>query len=212
MTYLNDFITLGVINLLGAMSPGPDFVIVTQQSLKYGKKAGIYTSLGITLGCLVHITYCIIGVGVIIAESVVAFNIIKYLGAAYLIYIGIKGILSKAPIPETENLNPTIMPTESISAWEAIRKGFFVNVLNPKAGLFFLSIFTQVIDPDMPLWVQALLGLELSLIGFVWFSILACILNYPTIKQKLQAIQHYIDRVLGVVLVIFGIKIATFTA
>ncbi|MFI4938501.1 MAG: LysE family translocator [Candidatus Berkiellales bacterium] len=142
MIYLNDFIALGLISLLAAISPGPDFVIVAQNSLLHGKRVGIYTALGVALGCTIHITYCVIGIAVIVAESIIAFNIIKYLGAAYLIYIGVKGLLAKkasADVLLTQS-NHTI---KELSSLRAVRNGFLVNVLNPKATLFFLSMLLK---------------------------------------------------------------------
>ncbi len=207
--YIDDFIALGIIGLLGAISPGPDFVVVTQSSLTYGKKAGVYTSLGIAIGCLVHITYCILGIGVIVSESILVFNILKYLGAAYLIYLGIKAIISS---PSQNSLeDPCAVSLQTISAWAAFKKGLLVNLLNPKVTLFILSVFTQVIDPHTPWLIQASFGLEFGFIAFAWFSLLSFILNNPLLKKKLQSVQRYIEKVLGGFLILLGIKVATFS-
>lgn len=207
--YLDEFIALGIIGLLGAISPGPDFIVVTQSSLSYGKKAGIFTSLGVAIGCLIHITYCILGIGVIVAESIVLFNILKYLGAAYLIYLGVKALLSSSSQNALYVENAASI--QAISAFGAFKKGLLVNLLNPKVTLFLLSIFTQVIDPNTPLLIQASFGLELGLIAFGWFSLLSFILNNPLLKKKLQAVQKYIDKVLGAFLILLGVKVATFS-
>ncbi|MGE3319588.1 MAG: LysE family translocator [Candidatus Berkiella sp.] len=208
MPYLNEFLTLAVIGFLGAMSPGPDFVIVTQHSLQHGKRQGLYTALGIALGCLVHITYCVIGIGVVVAKSALAFNVIKYLGAAYLIYLGCRAILSRSANINTTTLSKTTQP---LSAFSAAKRGFLVNVLNPKATLFFLSVFSQVIDPETPRAIQALYGIEFSLISVIWFGSLALILTHDALKQKLMATQKYLDKVLGGALVLLGLKVATLT-
>ncbi|MBS0287634.1 MAG: LysE family transporter [Proteobacteria bacterium] len=208
MGYLNDFIALGIIGLLGAISPGPDFIVVTQSSLSYGKKAGIYTSLGVAIGCLIHISYCILGIGVIVAESIVLFNILKYLGAAYLIYLGIKALFSSATV---NSLQGTAVAKANISAIAAFRKGLLVNLLNPKVTLFILSVFTQVIDPSTPIPIQASYGLEFGLIAFTWFSLLSLILNNPQLKKKLLSVQKYIEKVLGAFLILLGLKVASFS-
>lgn len=206
MPYLEQFLTLAFIGFLGAASPGPDFVIVTQHSLVHGKKAGIYTSLGIALGCLFHITYCVIGIGLLVAESIVAFNIIKYLGAAYLIYLGFKGLMTrKSPM---QQIGVEIISV-SLNNFQAFQKGLLVNILNPKATLFFLSMFTQVISPQTPQLVQALFGLEFGLIAFTWFTILSCILSNPTLRKKILSVQHIVERVLGGFLIALGLKVAT---
>lgn len=208
MPYLNEFMTLAVIGFLGAMSPGPDFVIVTQHSLQYGKRQGLYTALGIALGCLVHVTYCVIGIGVIVAKSVLAFNIIKYVGAGYLIYLGCKALLSRSN--EIGTTSP-LATAEPLSSFDAAKRGFLVNILNPKATLFFLSVFSQVIDPQTPRVVQALFGIEFSLISIIWFGSLAWILTHHALKQKLIATQKYLDKILGGALVLLGLKVATLT-
>lgn len=208
MGYLNDFIALGIIGLLGAISPGPDFIVVTQSSLSYGKKAGIYTSLGVAIGCLIHISYCILGIGVIVAESIVLFNILKYLGAAYLIYLGIKALFSSATV---NSLQGTAVAKANISAIAAFRKGLLVNLLNPKVTLFILSVFTQVIDPSTPIPIQASYGLEFGLIAFTWFSLLSLILNNSQLKKKLLSVQKYIEKVLGAFLILLGLKVASFS-
>lgn len=207
MGIITDFLALAVIGLLGAASPGPDFVIVTQNSLKYGKRAGIATAIGIALGCLVHVTYCIIGIGVIVAESVLLFNIIKYLGAAYLIYIGAKALFGKQSsliLPNDINT-----PSAALNTKQALKNGFLINVLNPKATLFFLSVFSQVIDPSTSRFIQTLYGIELSMIALVWFSTLCLILTHPILRQKLLHAQKAIEKTLGGFLILFGLKIAT---
>lgn len=210
MGYLNDFLALGVIGLLGAMSPGPDFIVVTQSSLSHGKKAGIATSLGVSLGCLVHITYCVLGIGVIVSESIIIFNTIKYLGAAYLIYLGIRALFS-SPAQSVLNNSPAIANNKNISIFNAFKKGLLVNLLNPKVTLFILSIFTQVIDPNTPLFIQASFGIEFVIIAFCWFTLLSIILDHPILKKRLQSIQMYIEKILGGFLILLGIKVATYS-
>ena len=140
-------IVLGV-QLLGLMSPGPDFAIVTKQAITHGRKTGIATAIGITAGISVHVGYSLLGLGYIMTQSILLFNVIKYAGAAYLIYIGIKSLLAKAPNSSAPD-SPT--PLAAPSYRKAITTGFLTNVLNPKATLFMFSLFTQVIGPALPL-------------------------------------------------------------
>lgn len=210
MYYFNQFLTLGVIGFLGAMSPGPDFVIVTQHSLQQGKKSGLYTALGIALGCLVHVSYCVIGIGVLVAKSVLAFNIIKYLGAGYLIFLGIKALISRSEDQMIQK-GASSGSKKNLSSFAALKRGFLVNVLNPKATLFFLSVFSQVINPQTPQTIQALYGLEFSVISFIWFGSLAWILTHESLKIKLTKAQKYLDKMLGGFLVALGLKVATLT-
>ncbi len=203
---LTQFLTVALVHILAAMSPGPDFAIVTRNSLVYSRKVGVYTALGIALGLLVHIAYSLLGIGFLIAQSIVVFNIIKYIGAGYLLYIGYKALLSK-PVVEAEEKVASQKSTD-ISAWSAIKIGFLTNALNPKATMFFLAVFTQVIDPATPMWVQLVYGLEMIVATFAWFSIVAYLFSNYLLKQKLLKVRHRIDHVMGAVLIALGIKVA----
>ena len=205
--YFDEFIAIGLIGFLGAMSPGPDFVIVSQNTLLHGRKAGILTALGVALGCLFHLTYCIIGIGVVVSESIFWFNIIKYFGCAYLLYLGWHALRAKT----TTHLQSASINKHHVNYFQLFKKGFLINLLNPKATLFFVSVFSQVIDPKMPKITQACLGAEFVLIAFIWFSMLACILSFPALKAKLNQWQKGFERMMGGALVLLGLKVATVT-
>jgi len=208
MPYLDQFIALAIIGILGAASPGPDFVIVTQHSLKHGRLAGLGTALGITLGCTIHLSYCIIGIGVLVTQSPLLFQIIKWFGASYLIYLGIRGLAAKNTFSLTHL--PVNSPSKlEINFQQAALKGFMINLFNPKATLFFISIFSQFVDPKTPKAIQALFGLEFCLISLLWFSMLALLLSHQKFKMKLMTVQPYIEKILSAALIIFGIRIAT---
>lgn len=93
--FLAQFLTVALVHFLAVVSPGPDFAMVTRNSIIYSRKTGIYTSIGIAVGILVHVAYSLLGIGFIIAKSIVLFNIIKFIGAGYLIYIGYKSFRAK---------------------------------------------------------------------------------------------------------------------
>ena len=204
MLYLAEFITIATIHLLAMMSPGPDFAMITRNSLIYSKKTGIYSSIGLAIGILLHILYSLIGIGFIISKSIVLFSVIKFLGAAYLIYIGYKSLRAKPNETNFERSKKNI----DLKRNEAIKMGFLTNALNPKVTLFFLSLFTQIINPETPLIIQFLYGMEMSFMTFVWFSSVATILSYKTIKSKFSLFQHYFEKVFGVILIALGIKVA----
>lgn len=203
--YLAEFATFTTITVLAAMSPGPDFAIVVKNSIAHSKRAGIYTALGIAAGLSVHVTYSLIGIGLIIAKSILLFNIIKLLGAAYLIYLGFKTFLSKQ---EKENIETIQKLKKDIPASQAFANGFLTNALNPKATLFFLGVFTQVISPKTPLLIRLGFGIEVMVIGFIWFTLLATTLNNHFVKDRVSKIQHYFVKAMGAVLVGLGLKIA----
>ena len=202
---LGAFLTVVVVHLLAVISPGPDFAMATRNSLIYSRRAGIFTSLGLGLGIGIHVAYSLLGIGLLISKSIVLFSIIKWVGALYLVYIGYKSLRAKPTTTETEVV---AVAMQTLTDFKAIRIGFLTNALNPKATLFFLALFTQVIDPATPLWVQLLYGIEMITMTFVWFAFVSLVFSNPLLKRKISAVQHHIERVTGVVLIALGIKVA----
>lgn len=189
--------------LLAVMSPGPDFIMTVQNSVRHGARAGMATALGIALANLIHIAYVHIGIGALIAHSLLAFSILKLLAATYLIYLGYKALRSRAG---TADIALGTAGDSSLRA--AFGQGFVTNALNPKAAIFWLSYLTIVVDPAMPtalLWGFIAL---LLLTAFVWFSLVAYFLTRQTIRQQFMRCGHWFDRVMGVLLVGLGIKVA----
>lgn len=159
-----EYYTIAVIALLAAISPGPDFVVVAKYAVSHDRQNAILSSLGIGLGILIHSTYCVLGLAVVISHSLLLFSLIKYLGAAYLIFLGIKSFLSKKShldVKQKSHLHQ--------SRWSALRDGLLTNVLNPKCTLFMLSVFTLVVKPHTPTLTQAIFGIEIALITSLWF-------------------------------------------
>jgi RhtB (resistance to homoserine/threonine) family protein len=207
MEYLPQFISLAAIALLGAMSPGADFVLVTRNSLVYSRKIGMFTALGIGLGVLVHVFYTLAGIGLIISKSIILFNVIKFLGAGYLIYIGWKSLNAK-PQKEEGNIEKTNDNAKSISPLKAVLSGIATNALNPKVTLFFLSLFMQFISTGTPFSVQVMLGLETAVIIGGWFVVVAIMFSNDLLKNKIKEFGHWFERITGAALILLGIKVA----
>lgn len=204
MQYLPIVLTVALIHFLAVISPGPDFIMITRNSLVYSRKTGIYSAIGLGLGILVHVTYSLVGIGVIISQSVLLFNFIKYLGAAYLIYIGYKSLTSKSSKLQLQDKNAQ----KDISPLAAIRIGFLTNVTNPKVTLFFLSLFTLVINPDTPLAIKLIIGTEMSIVTALWFTLVAFLISHHLIKDKISKVHSFAEKFIGVVLIGLGIKVA----
>ncbi|MSU56422.1 MAG: LysE family translocator [Candidatus Taylorbacteria bacterium] len=202
---LSAFLTVVIVHLLAVVSPGPDFAVITRNSLLYSRRAGILTALGLALGIGIHVTYCLFGIGLVISQSILLFSAIKWFGAVYLVYIGYKSLRSK---PKQEEEVTVVVSVNTLSDAKAVRIGFLTNVLNPKATLFFLALFTQVIAPATPTWVQLVYGIEMITMTFVWFSFVSLVFSNQILKRKIGAVQHYIERVTGAVLIALGIKVA----
>lgn len=203
--FLTQFLTVALVHFLAVVSPGPDFAMVTRNSIIYSRRTGIYTAIGIAVGIMVHVAYSLFGIGFIIAKSIVLFNVIKFIGAGYLIYIGYKSLRSK---PVSQNETQVVAAKEDISTWSSFKVGFLTNALNPKATLFFLALFTQIIDPATPKLVQFFFGVEMMVITFVWFALVSLFFSNSLIRSRVGKVQHYVERATGAVLIALGIKVA----
>ena len=186
-------------------SPGPDFAIVVRESVAFGRRAGVFTALGVGAGIFVHVAYSLLGIGLIVSQSIVLFNALKWLAAAYLLYIGIKALRAKPADPARAELS---LEQAVRSPRAAFATGFVTNGLNPKATLFFLSLFTVVIDPHTPLRVQAGYGLYLALATALWFCLVAMLFSQPRVRAGFTRLGHWFDRLMGAVLIGLGVKLA----
>ncbi len=203
-SYLDEFLVVAVTMFFALLSPGPDFALVLKQSISYGKKTSIFTSIGLGFGVMVHVVYCILGIGFIVSKSIVLFNIIKFLGAFYLIYIGYKSLKSKGFKIDSAYEKSQ----ETMSVKNAFLMGFLCNILNPKAALFFVSLFTVVIDVYTPLYMQIIYGAFAVCSIIVWFGTLSLILSQNKVRGFFNRFGIYFDRLIGVVLISLGLKIA----
>ena len=204
MEYIAIISTVSVIHILAVISPGPDFIVAVKHSLSYSRKTGIWTAFGFGAGITIHVLYCVAGLAVLISQSIIIFNIVKYLGAAYLIYIGIKSIISKTSNVEVEAQKKK----EYISNFKALKIGFFTNVLNPKATLFFLSIFTMVISPDTPKSIIAILSFIMIFNTILWFSLVSIFFTQKRIIKIYSKFQKVFNKIFGALLIAIGIKVA----
>ena len=204
MNYIPLIFTVAGIHMLAAISPGPDFIMVIKNSLAHSRKAGIWIAVGFGLGIGIHVLYCLAGIAFIISQSIVLFNIIKLLGAGYLIYIGVRSFMSKSKEldVEVEKISNTM------SAWGGVRSGFLTNILNPKASLFFFGLFTLMIPADTPRYVLGIIGVIVIVQTMLWFSFVATILTHKKIRSIFERYQNVFNKTFGGLLVILGLKVA----
>ena len=203
-----EFGKVAIAHLLAVASPGPDFAIVLKQSLTHGRRTAIWTSIGVGTAILLHITYSLLGIGLLLRSSVVWFNVVKYLGAAYLAWIGLQALRAK-PRGESPDLgiegDPTRKPPPDGTAFAT---GFLTNALNPKATLFFISLFVTVVNPHTPKLIQAGYGLWMTMATAAWFCLVSIVFTRAEVRGKFLRHGHWIDRALGVVFLGFAAWLA----
>lgn len=191
------------ITFLVLVSPGPDMILVVRNTLLAGRRAGLQTSLGILAGNLVHITYCVIGIGWIISQSILAFTVLKYAGAAYLIYLGITSFRSGARHLDANSIKKS--PRSRI--W--VVQGFFNNLLNPKGTLFFLGVFTIVITPETSASATLVLVFTMMLMCALFWLFFVYTLDRPVVRDVIERSQQIVNRIFGAALVLLGMRVAT---
>jgi RhtB (resistance to homoserine/threonine) family protein len=204
---MTEFITITFIGLLMIISPGPDFAIVTKTSIIQGRLAGLFAAIGISSANLVHVAINLLGIGLIISKSIMAFTIMKFLGAGYLLYIGYKGLRAK-PLVISEETKKSVAAESSLNLGrKGFLSGFYTSLLNPKACLFFLSFFSVIVSADTPRSTQIFYGIWLSSIACAWFMLVAVFFTHPYISEKLKQSKHWIERVTGGALVLLGLRL-----
>ncbi len=203
MDLAQGLIIITTVHLLAAASPGPDFVLVSQQTLTNGKRAGLLCSLGISLGLSVHILYSAFGLAAVIANSASALWAIKLLGGSYLIYLGVSGL--RARVRNAEAITTDAAADQP--GLKTIGLGFLCNALNPKAPIYFISVFTIVLSQSTPAQHLLVYGIWMMVLQFTWFSFLTLLLSRPMVTDRFQALGHWIDRVAGGAMLLLGIKV-----
>ncbi|ANI30887.1 lysine transporter LysE [Yersinia entomophaga] len=195
---------VATIATLGMLSPGPDFFLVIKNAARYRRSAAMMTAFGVICGVATHMSYCVAGLAVVITTTPWLFNFLKYAGAVYLIWVGIQALLSRGE----SKMNISHLPQQTIKMKNAFLQGYLCNLLNPKATLFFLAVFTQILQINSgigeKLWYASIiLGLAV-----VWWPILVILIQSAPVRRGLAKAQKLVDKVLGGLLIGLGIKVA----
>lgn len=196
-------LAVATITILAVISPGADFAMVTRNSMVLSRRAGVLTATGISLGVLVHVAYSMAGIGLLISKSILLFNLIKFAGAAYLIYLGLSMLRAKKTDPT--QAAKAVTPLSDLAA---LKIGFLTNALNPKTTLFVVALFTQVISPNTPIAVQLGYGAFMLLAHLVWFALVAYAFSSDAARRFVASSRHIIERSIGAALVALGLGLA----
>lgn len=202
--YWAEFTTIAIAHLFAVASPGPDFAVVTRQCINFGTRAGIWTSAGVGCGILLHVSYCLLGVALLLANSPALFDAIKLGAACYMIFLAVQSyrasmIMLSDIVAEAQELN--------VQPYKAFLLGFFTNGLNPKATLFFLALFTVVIHADTPVPIQLSYGLYFALATFAWFALLSKVLGRQSVREFLLRAGPWFERGMALVLVLLAAQL-----
>lgn len=203
MNMLDQISVIVSVTFLVMISPGPDMVLVLRNTFVGGRRAGLQTSMGILSGNLIHITYCMLGIGWLMSQSILVFSAFKYAAAAYLIYLGIMSFRSRANTLDANGLE-RLRPHRR---WFV--QGFANNVLNPKGALFYLGVFTIVITPETSASATFLLIGIMMLVSASFWLFFVYTLDRPSIREFIDRSQQTVNRICGVLLVFLGVRVAS---
>ncbi|MDO8905422.1 LysE family translocator [Hydrogenophaga sp.] len=187
------------------LTPGPDVLYIVSNALRSGVRAGMFAALGIVSGCFVHVFAAAVGVSALLATSATAFTVLKWIGAAYLLWMGVRLLMSNATPLELR------AGAAEVDLWRVYRRGFLTNVLNPKVALFFLAFVPQFIAPgaDNKAWIFLVLGVIFNLnslpinFGYAWLAAWAAH-RVHTVQRAMR----WMDRAAGLLFVGFGLRLA----
>ena len=201
-----DLLLFVVSGLLLNITPGPDVLFIVGRSTAQGVRAGVWAALGIGAGCFVHITAAALGLGAILATSAMAFTIVKWIGAAYLVYLGLSLLLVRRMTSTSAVKTPP--PT---SPMKIFWQGFLTNALNPKVALFFLAFVPQFIDAASPNKIMAFLflGMVFNVNGTLW-NIFVAWMSARLLAQLAPVAEAplWLNRILGGLFLSLGVKLA----
>ena len=205
MPGIHDYWLFVLSGILLNLTPGQDTFFILGNSLGAGRRAGVAAALGIAAGSIVHTLAAALGLSAILATSATAFTVVKLLGAAYLIYIGVRALSSRTLLPDT------LVAGDAVVARLAFRRGIVTNLLNPKVALLFLAFLPQFIDPASDRKVEAflLLGATFITTGLSWCLVLAvAAARFRDLLLRRPSTGSVLSRTAGGIFIVLGLRLA----
>jgi threonine/homoserine/homoserine lactone efflux protein len=200
------------------ISPGADTLLVIRNVLSRGPRAGVLTTTGISAGVMIHASLSAVGLSLILVRSAALFQTVKYAGAAYLIYLGVRSILAsrRSARPEAPDMEPglaaTVLPgreTGRRQLFRPVMEGFLTNLLNPKVAVFYLAFLPQFIQPGDPVLVKSLLLASIHIgLGYIWLTLVSIFTGRLRLLLTRPAVRRGFEAITGGILVAFGIRLA----
>ncbi|MEA1011165.1 lysine transporter LysE [Bacillus cereus] len=204
---IENYLLFIIMSICLIILPGPDTAMATKNTLIAGKVGGVKTVFGTCVALLIHTLAAVIGLSALIVKSALLFSIFKYVGALYLIYIGIKALLAVRN-KEGVNTNDVAISNDNKHT-SCFRQGFLTNLLNPKIAVFFLTFLPQFLNPSHNTFIQLLvMGLTYLILTVIWFAFYIFLIDKISAFMKKPRTQRYIQGLTGIVLIGFGIKLA----
>ena len=203
MSHLALLGSIMALHLAAVVSPGPNFIIVTQASIRSTRRSGLVSASGVALASASWAVAALSGVSVLFETAAWLYATLKLLGGAYLVYLGVQS-WRHAKEPLVINVTE---PVKNDSSWHSFRIGFMTNLTNPKAVVFFGSIFAALLTPSLPLWVRAMAVGVVFFNALWWYSLVAVMFSVVKVQRAYARAKRHIDRVVGGFLALLGFRL-----
>lgn len=198
---LTAWISLATLCILGAMTPGQSFIIILKHAISGGRLNGLIASLGHGLGVMLYAIATVVGLAVIIQKTPWLFDVIKYTGAAFLVWLAYNALTAKANSARFSSEETNITLKESFT------EGLMISFLNPKLAIFFLALFSQFVD-DTAIWQQNIIMVAtVTGIDTLWYCLVALVLSHSIMLEKLRTNVHIIEKLSGIVLLAIACRV-----
>lgn len=202
-------VTLASIHLGIVIVPGPNFLVIVKNSLMYSRRAGMVTARGVAIGTVVYVIAGFLGFTVLLSQSVVLFNLVKWIGTAYFIYVGIQ-LIRHANQTQTDIAIES--PQESkFTDQQALRSGLLTMLSNVKSAFYFMFLFTTFMPATIHTELKLIIILMIPTISFLWYTILALTFSHSLVQQVYQQIERWMNYIFGTVWILLGIRLVTTT-
>ncbi|MBR9728977.1 LysE family translocator [Shewanella intestini] len=205
--------SLAIVHTIALMSPGPDFAIIVKIATQQHRSVALYTALGIAIAILCHTLLALLGVSMMIRQSAITYMLVQFVGISYLAWMGIQAFKSgvtQLAQSKAANIDITVQQTsiQLMTKLSGLKLGFLTNVLNPKALIFFITLFTVFVPVEVNGATKTAAAILLFSLSFIWFTFLAFALSQPKVQRYFASISNYIDILVGVIFVSASLIIA----
>ena len=205
MDYVSILLGIAAVQLLGAASPGPNFVVVTSHSIGASRRCGLFVVCGILLATLTWALLAACGLGLLVVRFPAAYTALQLLSAIYLIWLGAKMLGSVMRRNDADAIGSETRP---VAAWHAVRTGFLTSMTNPKAVAYYSSLFVVMIPEDSPLWLFAAAVGTAIFVSASWWITVALFFAAGPVRRSYERVRRTIDAIMGGALVLLGVRMA----
>ncbi|MGC1496024.1 MAG: LysE family translocator [Sulfitobacter sp.] len=207
MTIPSEFWVLAAVHFLAVVLPGPDFVVTTRNSIIFGKRYGLLTALGIGCGISVHVIYTVLGFSAVTHTIPSLVVVLQLLGIGYLVYLSINLFKSGLTGGSKLELSTAANVNTKQTGYYFFKMGFLTNALNPKATVFFLSVFTVIVPETTPVGIQTIYGVWMCAVNAIWFAAVAIFFSNSNVQKLFAANMRWFEMAMGAILFYFSIRL-----